>query len=107
MLPLVPGAIPVSLEGDRIEPELKFAMRVAAQCPVVVEVTFTQWDMEPPAPEIRRKRQDAAGKESLSITGRLAAHEKRPKPTIGNKAGASRSASRSHSRHAVRADRRC
>ena len=38
MLPLGPGAIPVGLKSDRIEPELKFAMRVAAQRAVVVEV---------------------------------------------------------------------
>ena len=67
MLPLVPGAIPVGLESDRIEPELKFATRIAAQRTVVVEVTFTQREAEPPALENRRKRQDAAGKERLAV----------------------------------------
>ena len=40
------------MEGGRIEPELKFATHIAAQCPVVVEITSPQWHMEPPAPEI-------------------------------------------------------
>src|SRR5664280_3696664 len=34
------------------------------------------------APEIWRKREDAAGKEGRSVTGRLTSHEKRAEPTI-------------------------
>ena len=43
--------------------------------------------MEPSAPEIGRKREDAAGKEGLSVTGRLAGHEKRAESTIGKYGG--------------------
>jgi hypothetical protein len=39
--------------------------------------------MEPPAPEIGREREDAAGKERRSVTRRLAGHEKRSESTIG------------------------
>src|SRR5271166_1877760 len=40
MLPLIPGAIPECMEGGWVEPEFQLAARVAAQCPVVIEITF-------------------------------------------------------------------
>src|SRR5580704_4385157 len=52
MLPLVPRAIPECKQGGWIEPQHEFATHVAAQCPVVVEITSAKWHMEPPAPEI-------------------------------------------------------
>jgi len=82
MLPLIPGAIPECVQDGWVEPKLQLAPRVAAQCSVVVEITFAQWHMEPSAPEIGRKREDAAGKECLAVSGRLAGHEKRAQCTI-------------------------
>src|SRR5271157_4361372 len=43
--------------------------------------------MEPSAPEIGRKCEDAAGKECLAVSGRLAGHKKRTKSTIGKYGG--------------------
>src|SRR5271167_4283706 len=75
MLPLIPGAIPECMEDGWVEPEFQLAAHIAAQCSVVVEITFAQWHMEPSAPEIGRKREDAAGKECLAVSGWLAGHE--------------------------------
>src|SRR5271165_4086635 len=52
MLPLVPCAVPECMQDRWIEPELQLAAHVAAQCPVIVEITSTQRHMEPPSPEI-------------------------------------------------------
>src|SRR5271169_4246005 len=52
MLPLIPCAVPECMQGRWVEPKLQLATHVAAQCPVVVEITFPQWHMEPPASEI-------------------------------------------------------
>ena len=52
MLPLIPCAVPECMQGRWVEPKLQLATYVAAQCPVVVEITSPQWHMEPPAPEI-------------------------------------------------------
>src|SRR5271165_6006538 len=72
MLPLVPGAVPWCVQDGLIEPEFQLTTRVAAQCPVVVEITSAHWHMKPPAPEIWRKGENAARKERRSVTGRLA-----------------------------------
>src|SRR5271157_1100445 len=53
MLPLIPCAVPECMQGRWVEPKLQLATHVAAQCPVVVEITFPQWHTEPPASEIR------------------------------------------------------
>src|ERR1035438_10068419 len=82
MLPLIPRAVPEGMEGGWVEPKLQLAAHVAAQCPVVVEITFPQWHMEPPPMEIWRKRQNTPGEESLTVTRRLTSHEKRAKATI-------------------------
>jgi hypothetical protein len=63
------------VEGGWIDPEFELSTRVAAQCAVVVEVAPTQWDMESSVPELRRKRQNAASEECLSVPGRLADNE--------------------------------
>src|ERR1019366_6900394 len=52
MLPLVPSAVPECMQGGGVEPQLQLAAHVAAQCPVIVEITSAQWHMEPPTPEI-------------------------------------------------------
>src|SRR5271157_895234 len=52
MLPLIPGAVPECMQDGRIKPQLQLAAHVAAKCPVIVEITFPQWHMEPPAPQI-------------------------------------------------------
>jgi len=70
------------MEDGWIEPELQLAPRVAAQCPVFVEITFAQCHMEAPTPEIGRKREDTAAKECLSVTRGLASHKKRAEPTV-------------------------
>ena len=82
MFPLIPGAVPECMEGGRIEPQLELATHVAADCSVIVKLTFAQWHMEPPTPEIWRKGENAAGKESLTITGRFAGNDKRTESTI-------------------------
>src|SRR5271169_309821 len=52
MLPLIPGTVPEGMQGGWVEPQLQLAPHVAAQCPVVIEITFARVDVEPPAPEI-------------------------------------------------------
>src|SRR5271157_3910131 len=52
MLPLIPRAVPECMEDGRIEPEFQLAAHIAAQCPVIVEITSTQRHMEPPSSEI-------------------------------------------------------
>src|SRR5271165_851331 len=52
MLPLVPSAVPECMQGGGVEPQLQLAAHVAAQCPVIVEITSAQWHMESPASEI-------------------------------------------------------
>src|SRR5208337_4841429 len=49
MLPRVPCAVPECMQDRWIEPELQLAAHVAAQCPVIVEITSAQWHMEPSA----------------------------------------------------------
>src|SRR5208283_2172657 len=49
MFPLIPGAIPECMYGGWVQPELEFATHVAAQCPVIIEITSAQWHMEPSA----------------------------------------------------------
>ena len=39
MLPLIPGAVPECMQGGWVEPELQLAAHVAAECPVIVEIT--------------------------------------------------------------------
>src|SRR5208283_3388941 len=39
MFPLIPGAIPECMYGGWVQPELEFATHVAAQCPVIIEIT--------------------------------------------------------------------
>src|SRR5271166_5880095 len=53
MLPLIPRAVPDSMEDGWIEPEFQLATHVAAECPVIVEITSAQRHMEPPSPELR------------------------------------------------------
>ena len=36
-----------------IEPELEIATHITTQCPVIVEIACSQWDMQPPVPELR------------------------------------------------------
>src|SRR5271165_3041058 len=52
MLPLVPGTVPECMQDCWIEPELQLSTHVAAECPVIVEITSAQRHMHPPAPEI-------------------------------------------------------
>src|ERR1019366_3754918 len=52
MLPLIPRAVPERMQDGWIEPQLQLATHVAAECPVIVEITSAQRHMKPPAPEI-------------------------------------------------------
>ena len=82
VLPLVPRAIPIGVEAGRIEPELKLATHIAAQCPVLVESAPAQRDTEPP-PEFRGEPDDAASKEGFSVTRRLSGSQQRAESSIG------------------------
>src|SRR5271166_5640421 len=53
MLPLIPRAIPDCMQDGWIEPQLQLATHVAAECPVIVEITSAQRHMEPPSPQLR------------------------------------------------------
>src|SRR5664280_460174 len=52
MLPLIPRAVPDCMKGGWVEPQLQLAAHVAAECPVIVEITSAQRHMEPASPEI-------------------------------------------------------
>ena len=95
MLPLVPSAVPMSLEGDGIEPELKFATRIAAQCQVVVEITLSAVGCGIAGALDPEKTPGCGGQRMSCRRGKaLRLQEETPKPPYGNMAGASASASR-------------
>src|ERR1035437_3625676 len=82
MFPLIPRGVPNQIEGGWIEPELQLATHIAAQRPILIKIAITQWHMEPPAPELRGKRDNATSEECLSVTGRLASNQQGAKSAV-------------------------